>query len=417
MGYRRGIIPYFVPHRLIFTDQSMENINSIFNVAELIARDISGHLENDEKEFLTGWLNNSVENMELYNKILDSQNLAERNLLYESIDTIRAWNKVSVILEVKPKKRIWPLVFKYAAAILLPVILGLTGYWFLHNQSSDVVSSFVQIKAGSRNAVLVMGNGESVELSGDSVKNLVENDGTVIQNKDEELSYNNSNSSDSRSNLLNTLIVPQGGEYSLVLSDGTRLIVNSMSKLVFPVQFSGNKREITLVEGEAYFEVAKDKSRPFIVTVKGVQVEVLGTSFNIKAYPEDNYSYTTLVEGKVKLNPCNQPSTVNYLEPDQQAVFNRASSGIVIQDVDAKQIVQWTIGKYSFTNQTLDEIMKTLSRWYDFEYAFDDESLKTVRFEGGLNKYESIEPILDIISKTGKVKVQVKDKEITFSRI
>jgi len=395
----------------------MEKIHSIFNIAELIARDISGHLEKDEKEFLTEWLNNSVENKELYNKILDSQNLAERNRLYESIDTIQAWNKVSVILEVKPKKRIWPLVFKYAAAILLPVLLGLTGYWLLHNQSSDVVSPFVQIKAGSRNAVLVMANGKSIELSNDSVKNLIENDGTVIQNKDEELSYNNSNSSDSNSNLLNTLIVPKGGEYSIVLSDGTKLVVNSMSKLVFPVKFSGKKREITLVEGEAYFEVFKDKSKPFIVTVKGVQVEVLGTSFNIKAYPEDNYSYTTLVEGKVKLNLFNQPSNINFLEPDQQAVFNTVSSGIVIQNVDAKQIVQWTTGKYSFTNQTLDEIMKTLSRWYDFEYTFQDESLKTIRFEGGLNKYESIEPILDIISKTGKVKVQVRDKKITFSKI
>jgi len=395
----------------------MEKIHSIFNIAELIARDISGHLEKDEKEFLTEWLNNSVENKELYNKILDSQNLAERNRLYESIDTIQAWNKVSVILEVKPKKRIWPLVFKYAAAILLPVLLGLTGYWLLHNQSSDVVSPFVQIKAGSRNAVLVMANGKSIELSNDSVKNLIENDGTVIQNKDEELSYNNSNSSDSNSNLLNTLIVPKGGEYSIVLSDGTKLVVNSMSKLVFPVKFSGKKREITLVEGEAYFEVFKDKSKPFIVTVKGVQVEVLGTSFNIKAYPEDNYSYTTLVEGKVKLNLFNQPSNINFLEPDQQAVFNTVSSGIVIQNVDAKQIVQWTTGKYSFTNQTLDEIMKTLSRWYDFEYTFKDESLKTIRFEGSINKLESIETILDIISKTGKVKVQVRDKKITFSKI
>ena len=395
----------------------MEKINSIFNLAELIAKDISGELEKDEKKFLKQWLNSSIENRKLYHKICDCRTLSERNKLFESINTEEAWNKVYVLLDIKQNKRSWLLVFKYAAAILLPVLLGLTGYWFFNNQSSEIVSPFIQIKAGSRNAVLVMNNGKCIELSNDSVKNLVENDGTVIQNKDEELSYSNSNSIDPNSKLLNTLIVPKGGEYSLVLSDGTKLFVNSMSKLVFPVRFSGNKREITLVEGEAYFEVAKDKSKPFIVTVKGVQVEVLGTSFNIKAYPDDSYSYTTLVEGKVKLNPFNQPTSVNFLEPDQQAVFNLASTEIVIQNVDAKQVVQWTTGKYFFTNQTLDEIMKTLSRWYDFKYTFEDESLKTIRFEGGLNKYESIEPIIDIISRTGKVKVQVRDKEITFSKI
>ena len=376
---------------------------------------MSGHL--DEKESLEAWLNSATENRQLYNKILDGQNLTERNRLYKNINTIQAWNKVSGLLEVKPKKRILPLVFKYAAAILFPVLLGFAGYWFLNNQPAENVSPFVQIKAGSHNAVLIMANGRNVELSRDSTKNLVEKDGTVIKNSNEELSYAKSSSTDSHKNLLNTLIVPKGGEYSLVLSDGTRLFVNSMSKLVFPVNFSGKRREVTLIEGEAYFEVAKDKSKPFIVTVKGVQVEVLGTSFNIKAYAEDHYTYTTLVEGKVKLNPFDQPSNVKFIEPDQQAVFNPASSGIVIQDVDAKQIVQWTTGKYSFTNQTLDEIMRTLSRWYDFEYTFDDESLKTVRFEGGLNKYESIDPILDIISKTGKVRVMVKDKEIRFLKI
>ena len=396
----------------------MEEINSIFDIAELIARDIAGHLCENERIYLQKWLDHSAENREVYNKILDCKNLADRNLLYKSINTIQAWNKVVDLLCLKPKSKrvVWLQVLKYAAAILLPVLLVLTGYWTFRNHPEEITSPVVQIHAGSSNAVLVLDNGKNIELSNDSVKSLVEKDGTIIKNSNSELSYANSNLANSASNLRNTLIVPRGGEYTLSLSDGSKLVVNSMSKLIFPVKFTGNKREITLVEGEAYFEVAKDKSRPFIVSVKGAKVEVLGTSFDIKAYPDDNYTYTTLVEGKVKHSLCNKPLDVNFLAPDQQAVFNVASSEVAIKKVDAKQLVQWTVGMYSFTNQTLDEIMKTLSRWYDFEYTFEDESLKTVRFEGGLNKYERIEPILDIISKTGKVQVKIKGKEIIFSK-
>ena len=156
--------------------------------------------------------------------------------------------------------------------------------------------------------------------------------------------------------IYNTLIVPQGGEYTLVLSDGTRVFVNSMSKLVFPVSFVSNKREITL-EGEACFEVVKDSSKPFIVTIKGMQIEVLGTTFNVKAYPTDDQSFTTLVEGKIKLNAGTRASDIRVLEPDQQAVYNPTTAAMVVQKVDAKQFMQWTRGKYIFTNQPLDEIM------------------------------------------------------------
>jgi ferric-dicitrate binding protein FerR (iron transport regulator) len=153
------------------------------------------------------------------------------------------------------------------------------------------------------------------------------------------------------------------------------------------------------------------------VRIKGLQVEVLGTSFNVKAYPDDKQSFTTLVEGKVKLNSVLQTSVVQILEPDQQAVFDPSTSAIFAQKVDARQFIQWITGKYTFTNQPLDEMMKTLARWYDFNYQFEEASLKNIRFEGGLNKYQSIDPILEIINKTGKVKVSVKGKEVLFSKI
>lgn len=393
----------------------MEKINSIVEISDLIARDISGQLNQQEKNLLKKWINSSERNQRLYNKVVDTDNLSERIKLYEEIDTNRAWLQVEKLITVK-KRTLTPILLKYAAAIMIPVLLGVTSYMYLGKKPVKNTISTAEIRQGSSEAVLVMSSGEKVKLLKNSKETLLENDGTVINSTDNELSYGGQKSKDTRETLINTLIVPRGGEFNLTLSDGTRVFVNSMSKLEFPVNFTGNKREITL-EGEAYFEVAKDKSRPFIVKIKGVRVEVLGTTFNIKAYPEDDQSFTTLVEGKVKLSSGNQSDSDYFLMPDQQAVYDPSNKGVVINKVDARKIVQWTTGRYYFSDQTLEEIMKTLSRWYDFNYTFENQAIKGVRFEGGLNKYGSIYPILDIINETGKVKVTVKNKDVIFSKI
>lgn len=394
----------------------MGKIESIIELSEIIAKDISGKLSPKERERLEEWLDTSEHNRKEYHRILKSCNLEEPDNRYEHIDVGKAWNQVQGAISPMGKTRSLHKIARYAAAILIPVLMGITAYWYFNDPLQAPQQTVEQIQPGTRSAVLVMADGKNVNLKDNETKNLVENDGTLINNNNEELSYLGQSTQKADQALTNTLIVPKGGEYSLVLSDGTHVYVNSMSKLEFPVRFTGNKREITL-EGEAYFKVAPDKTKPFIVHVKGVQVEVLGTSFNIKAYADDVHSYTTLVEGKVKLNPSRDASSVCFLEPNQQATFNPATSGIDVQRVDAAQVVQWITGKYSFNNKSLDEIMKTLSRWYDFEYRYENESLKELRFEGGLNKYENIEPILEIIKRTGKVNVTIKGKEVLFSKI
>jgi hypothetical protein len=347
---------------------------------------------------------------------VNGRNFSARNSIIDGIDTELAWSTVSDVLIIKRNSRVTSLILRYAAAILIPVLLGVTTYWCLSDKPQKKDLPLAEIMPGNSHAILVLANGKNVNLTTSSSGDFIEKDGTVIKNANKELSYVGQASKREKKALLNTLIVPQGGEYKLALSDGTHVIVNSMSKLIFPVSFIGKKREVSL-EGEAYFEVAKDQSKPFTVSIKGVLVEVLGTSFNIKAYPEDKESFTTLVEGKVKLNSGNRSSGVSFLEPDQQAVYDPATSEMTVQKVEAKQFVQWISGKYVFTNQPLDEIMKTLSRWYDFNYQYEDESLKKIRFEGGLNKYENINAILEIIKKTGKVNVTVKGKEVLFTKI
>ena len=392
----------------------IDKIDAALEISELIAREMSGEISQAEKEKLSKWLSASPKNQQLYHKILNKRNISSRNQLYEGIDTAAGWNKVHDSLNLNhPQKTLYHYL-KYAA-VILPFLFGITLYFMLDKPSQEA-EPIVRIEPGMKQAILVMASGENVNLLNDSVKSLTEDDGTEIHNEKDVLSYAHGKANTAEKVLLNTLLVPLGGEYKLVLSDSTMVYLNSKSKLVFPVCFPGNKREVFL-EGEAYFEVAKDKSRPFIVTINGMQIEAVGTAFNIKAYTDESHSFTTLLEGKVSVTGPDHATGNVYLEPDMQVMYNPATAEMKMQKVDALQSIEWTTGRMSFTDQSLDDIMKSLSRWYDFTYQFEDPSLKNIKFRGGLNRYESIEPIIEIIKKTGKVNVKVRNKEIIFSKI
>lgn len=390
----------------------MKNLDPIFDYSELIAKKIMGKLTDQENELFDQWLSSSGRNQKLWERIKDNHNFQIRNEQFESIDTREAWVNLAENLNLRRKKKQLNVFLKYAAAIILPLLVGTMVYWYVKWPSEQHILAQSDIRPGSRNACLVLNDGQSINLDSLKAKSLKEVDGTVIDKTNDELNYSTQQTLQSNKVLKNTLVVPRGGEYSLVLSDGTKVFVNSMSKLVFPVRFSGDKREVIL-EGEAYFEVKEDQLHPFIVNVNGIQVNVLGTSFNVKAYEEEENIYTTLVEGKVRITG-DKVEKECVLNPDQQVVLNKLNAEVSVQNVDARLYMQWTRGKYTFSNQSLDEIMRTLSRWYDLDYQYQDESIKTIVFEGGLNKYESIDPILDIIRSTGKVKIKVQGKEIVF---
>lgn len=386
----------------------------IFENSKLIARKLTGKLNDAEKEQFNDWLNRSEQNRHLFSKLQKGENFQLWNEEISEIDLASEWNKLSGQIRKDQNKRHLPYFFKYAAAIIFPFVIAVATYWYFSEYISSKPTVVSEITPGTRNAFLVLNNGENINLTG-QFDRLTEADGTVIDKKNEELNYTAHASLKSKQNLQNTLIVPRGGEYSLVLSDSTKIYVNSMSKLVYPVRFDTDRRNVRL-EGEAYFEVQKDAGRPFVISVNGMEINVLGTSFNVKAYPDEINVLTTLVEGKVQINASGSTDDKWTLYPNQQAIFNKAQNNAVIHKVDARKYMQWTNGKYMFSHQSLDEIMQTLSRWYDFSYSFTDESLKSIRFGGGFNKYEKIDPILDIIAQTGKVKVSLKGKEIVFSK-
>ena len=394
----------------------MDNVDSVFRIAEVIVKKISGELNQEEENFFHTWINSSPRNQDLFTKITDAQNIEERNRLIRETDTAQAWGRY--IQKIGHQKRDRYLkIWQYAAILLVPLmIVSLLYIKNKQDQTAQNADQQVQIIPGSKNALLVLGNGKSINLQQNDSLSIEEEDGTRIVNDKKRLSYHEIKGEASAKIPENTLIVPRGGEYNLVLSDSSEVYLNSMSKLVFPVNFSGHIREVSL-EGEACFMVKKDATHPFIVNVNGMRIEVMGTTFNVNAYQDQKNVITTLVEGKIRLIAGGTQAKEYILSPDDQAIFSGSSDGNVqIRQVNSVDYVQWIKGVYIFDHQSLGEIMQTLSRWYDFNYWFEQQDLERITFKGGLNKYQSIEPILDIIESTGKVEITVKGKSILFSK-
>ena len=207
------------------------------------------------------------------------------------------------------------------------------------------------------------------------------------------------------------IYVPKGGEFELVLADGTRVWMNSETELKFPRVFTGDKRQVELVSGEAYFDVRKDKTKPFIVRNKDLDLTVLGTQFNIQNYSDEHEIITTLVEGAVQLS-----SDKTILHPGEQATYNKATRETQVETVDTELFTAWREGRLIFKSTRLETVLKQLSRWYDVKFVYEEERLKDLIFSGKMKKYDNGNVILGILKATGKIDFIQQDSTIHVKR-
>ncbi len=394
----------------------MNNSEKYNKIISLISREISDELNPVEKQELSNWLNEQPENAALYTRIKNSETFKSRNNEYQQIDIQSGWELLNIKIEWQNKVVVLRKALRYAAAILIPLMIfgGLS--WYLSNKTtkvSPVVQQVPVILPGKPRAVLVLDDGKSVVLDSINQLSFTEKDGTQIEKNNQILSYQNQTGNLKTANIYNTIKIPQGGEYSLILSDGTKVYLNAESQLKYPVQFAGNFRGVELI-GEGYFEVTKNAGRPFIVKTKGISIEVLGTSFNVNAYENNQKISTTLVEGSVKLN-MQGSSGSQILKPAEQAVFDVITGQTQVSKVDVNLYTGWKDGNLIFYDNRLEDIMITLTRWYSADVQFKNESVKELRFSGSLYRYGDIKQILDIIESTGKIKIEIKDNIILFS--
>jgi len=319
------------------------------------------------------------------------------------VHPIRRWRQISV-----------------AAAVIVLIV----GAWMFRNRLSGgetVRKTEISqaLPSGGNRAVLTLGNGRQVLLE-DAVKGEVAVEGArIVKNADGLISYEVIAKDGKDSMAVHTVSTPRGGLFSIVLADGSRVWMNAASTLRYPARFSGNKREVEL-EGEAYFEISASSKAPFSVVTPDQRVDVLGTGFNVKAYKDEPGTYTTLLEGAVKVSDHTKHSAV--LKPGQFAAAGKNGSFNVGAPANVKAVLDWKNGEFVFPGEALESVMKKISRWYDvdIEYSKPAEELKSELYYGSVSRWGDARDVLDVLSMTGTVKFSINQgatrKKITVMK-
>ena len=385
----------------------MDLLKKRLDIARLIAEELTGTIDERDRAVLTRWLDEDERHRKEYTNILES--LKTGNEVCKDQERGRQimesrWRTVKSHTIRKTVR--WITWSKYAAVILLFVSMGI--FWFVNEEEQEVENVAVtKIEHGSMKAQLVLANGRRVDLVPETNLQLEEEEGgTRILTLDNMVKYSGMDSLVGQSTEVkyNTLIVPRGGEFSLELADGTRVWLNTESKLRYPVAFTGDERRVEM-DGEVYFEVAKNREKPFVVTVNGVDIRVLGTSFNVSAYQED--VVTTLVTGKVQLKKGDEQVV---LLPNQQAIWS--DDKFKVKQVDARNYVLWKEGIFYFEDVDLEMILDDMARWYNVNIFYVNPTLKKMKFSVEIKRYEDINEILRRIEQTKRVKFEIKDRTI-----
>lgn len=377
---------------------------------ELLLHYLSGLASDEEKKTIFEWINLSKENKEYFDKVKADYILmvqaSRANLISEN-------NFTSILDRIKKRRR---MRLTIAAAVSLSLVLFFGISLSLQTDSSTDVLSLqavavaeTSIRPGSQTAILELSSGEQIDLS-TTGNQLKDGSGTAIKiDEAGEISYHaaaKSTSSQAAAKILkyNKLTIPRGGEYMIKLSDGTQVWLNSDSELRYPVEFHGDSRTVYL-KGEAYFDVAKDASRPFRVNVGEVHLTVLGTSFNVNTHNANSIE-TVLVSGSVEVD---SKSARRVLKPNERGLVQQGSSKIAVDVVDVQPFIAWKNGDFVFHRETLGDIMNKLSRWYNVEVEFRSGDLRGIKLSGEMSREAQIYDLLYFFEKISDVKFTVKE--------
>ena len=371
-------------------------------IGHLLQKYFSGTIMPDEQRLLDSWMKEKEEHKQLFDRLRKDTRFAEEYGIFREVDTTRAWETFRVKNGLGRQRRMTTWI-KYVAVIALPLLVA--GVWLLYprggEQSIPVAQNTKIVKREVSPVLEVVGGGKVIEAGR----------GVDVQQSSGMLVYSDSVVSEYVDT--NVLRIPKGGEFKLQLADGTRVYLNSATDLRYPVAFTGPERRVYL-KGEAYFEVAKDVEHPFIVVTDDVQVRVYGTSFNVNTLGADGVR-TVLVEGKVGIR--GQDLDREYvLKPNELAFYDRNSRDMKIETVDPDLYTLWRKGIFVFERETLENIMNTLSLWYDMEVFFQSESAKQLHFSGHMKRYEQIEDILHAITDATGVVFTINDRTVCVSR-
>jgi len=390
-------------------------MNSNFKISELIKKSIVEELSSEEKLQLEKWINESDENKQLYHKLTSVEFQLQKLDEYNTYNKEKVFKKIEGEIFKESTFRLNTKWMNYAAAILLPLLIAGGISLFYSNQKDITLANIDEtITPGTQKATLILSDGNRVVLDKNYEEGTILEDGMAITNRDSILNYQKSATLRKRKQLVyNELKTPRGGGYKLKLADGTNVWLNSGSTLKYPVDFTDSTRQVYL-SGEAYFDVSHN-GKPFIVNANNLDVRVLGTQFNVSAYDDENETITTLVEGKVAVSYGMDVKNNQILTPGLQASLNKQEESMEVARVNTSQYTSWVEGKLEFNNDDLEYVIRRLARWYDFEYTFENEQVKSYRFSARVNSEESISEILTMLEMTTNVEFKIEDNTIVIN--
>jgi transmembrane sensor len=303
-----------------------------------------------------------------------------------------------------------------AAASIIGLILVGTFFWFNRDEQREVSQTEVRkngykndVLPGGDKAILTLADGSTIVLDDAQNGALTQQGATKVIKLGGKLAYDPTGAG-STEVVYNTITTPRGGQYQIELPDGSQVWLNAASSLRFPTAFAGKERRVE-ISGEAYFEVAKNKNMPFVVSVNGAEVQVLGTHFNVMAYQEEDVVKTTLLEGVVQFVSGNSTS---LLKPGQQSQLTKEGQVKVVSGIDVDEVMAWKNGMFHFENVDIETIMQQLSRWYDVEVVFKSKNTRE-QFVVEMPRSSKLSDVLRVLELTGDIKFEIEGKKVIVS--
>lgn len=386
----------------------MQSDNNELRYQELAAKWLDGSITPEEEKEFADWYNAGLDKpLQVPESFAASEEVHRQRLLRKIREEIQ--------MEVPEHRRgiAWPK-WVAAAAVILGIIAVGTYFWAERTimpattEKAGAVAE-ADIAPGGNKAMLTLANGAQIVL--DSANNGVlatQGNTAIIKSQSGQLIFDISKQTagtdDIAPDAINTLSTPKGGQYVIILPDGTKVWLNAQSSLHFPTAFNAKERVVQL-SGEAYFEVAKDKRKPFHVQSKGADIEVLGTHFNVMAYTNEPIMETTLLEGAIKVSKDNRSETIR---PGKQVQLS--DQGMQIRSIDTVDAVAWKNGIFQFNDTHLKNIMRQVERWYDVK--IDYASLPDKRYNGMVFRNSNLSEVLKMLEMAGDIRFEVVDKTI-----
>jgi transmembrane sensor len=377
-----------------------------------------------ERRELEAWMAESPENRLLFEEMNNPEWVAAALAKMDALHEDAIWERIraaafagrpveeDAVLFASSRSQKIRRMRGYASAAAA-VVLIVAGIWLWQERKTGspgaVAQTTVQdVPPGSNKAILTLSNGQQIVLDSVAKGTLAQQGGTQVAKTDSgQIAYNALNALNEKPTavLYNTLSTPRRGQYQLTLPDGSKVWLNAASSIRYPVFFAGSERKVEIT-GEAYFEVTKDASKPFKVMIKEHQeIEVLGTSFDINAYDDEPTVKTTLLTGSIKTGGV-------VLRPGQQAVWSAGQPASVKSDADIEEAVAWKNGKFIFSGDDIQSVMRQLERWYDVDVDYTGD-FKGVELVGVISRFKNISEILGMLEQTRTVKFTVEGRKVT----